>query len=304
MNKIFRNTLLAAWALAFALPFASCDDIDEAERVVKGTASSYDKTYETSSIVFDGETFTVNDEHRLLIADFTGWKCVNCPTVAEYLTTNVVPNYPSVLVSLHMNSNSFSAKHPDGYNCASADDIANWIYGSTIASQLSLPSVSIDNVEYNGQVLNSSTDDIGYLAAARNKACNIDKTAPQANLSINVADRGNDTYDISTLVMFPKNSSCTLRLWLIEEGLVSRMQQSHTGWIKNYENHGILRQVINGSVDGQNVSLNADGQAVVHTTLNIANLGYVAKNCRVVAFITTNGGKEVINCTEAALTNE
>jgi len=287
--------------MALALTFTACDDIDEAERVVEGTPTSYEKTYETSTIVIGDETFTINDEHRMLIADFTGWKCVNCPTVAEYLTTKVTPTYPSVLVSLHMTTNSFSANHPDGYNCASADSIANWIYGSTISSQLSLPSVSIDNVEYNGNVLNSSTDDLGNLAAERNKACNVNKSATQANLSINVTDKGNDTYAISTLVMCPKLKGCTLRLWLIEEGLISRVQSSLTGTIRNYENHGILRQVINGSYAGQSVSLNADGQAVVHTNLNIQGKGFKAENCRVVAFITANDGKEVVNCAEAAL---
>lgn len=301
-NKFIRNSILALMALA--LPMTSCDDIDEAERVIKGTPNSYDRVFETSSIEIDGETFTINDEHKMLIADFTGWKCVNCPTVAEAITTNILPNYPSVLVSLHMTTNSFSMNHRDGYNCASADSIANWIYGSTIATQLALPSVSIDNVIYNDNILNSSPTDLENLAASRFKACNIDKTAPQANLSVNVKDNGDGTYAISTLVIYPKATSCTIRLWLIEEGLISTIQSSMNGYIQGYENHGILRQVINGSYEGQTIALNAEGQAVAHSILNLSGKDYNAKNCRVVAFITDVNGRTVINSTEAHLINE
>jgi len=302
MNKIFRHTILSACFAVCTLSFTACDDINETERIIKGTPTSFDKTYETSTIVIENETFTINDEHRLLITDFTGWKCVNCPTVAEYLTTMITPTYPSVLVSLHMNTNAFSANHPDGYNCASADEIANWIYGSNIASQLSLPSVSIDNVEYNGNVLNSNTDDLGNLAAERNKACNVTKTATQANLSVNISDKGNDTFSISTLIMCPKEKECTLRLWLIEEGLISRLQYSLSGTIRNYKNHGILREVINESNEGQNVTLNAEGQAVIHTDFTTQGKNYKPENCHVVAFITKKGGKEIINCAEVSLT--
>lgn len=304
MNKILRSFLPAIGAIAVALPFASCDDIDEIDRVIKGETNAYAKLYQTSIVVVENEVFYLNDEHRMLVADFTGWKCVNCPTVAEYLTSNITPVYPSVLVSLHMTTNSFSANHPDMYNCPSADSIANWINGSPVASMLPLPSVSIDNVEQNGQVLIGKTDDLGNIASARNKVCNVDKSTTHASLSINVTSLGDDTYDLSTLIMCPSLSDCTLRLWLIEEGLVSRLQQSSQGLIRNYENHGILRQVINGSYEGQNVSLKTDGKAVVHTTLNLAGKGYNAQNCRIVAFITSNGSREVINCTDAPLVTD
>lgn len=304
MKKILRSTLSILGALIFAVPFTSCDDIAESERVIEGEATGYGKNFETSFVVVDNEMFTVNHEHNLLITDFTGWKCVNCPTVAEALTTKIIPNYPSVLVSLHMTTNSFSMNHIDGYNCASADSIANWIYGSTIASQLSLPSVSIDNVTYQGSVLNSDVNDLEQLAASRYKACNIEKTEPVANISINVKDNGDENYSISTLVMYPNATQCNIKLWLIEEELISRVQSSMTGNIRNYLNHGILRQVINGSYEGQDITLDNEDKAVVHTNLNISGKGYKPENCRVVAFITDVNDRVVINCAEAHLVRE
>lgn len=304
MKKILRSTLHFLGAFFFALPFNACDDIADSERVIMGETNAYSKIFETSFVVVDNEMFTVNREHNLLITDFTGWKCVNCPTVAEGLITKIIPNYASVLVSLHMTTNSFSMSHPNKYNCASADSIANWIYGSNIATQLSLPSVSIDNVLFQGEVFNSDINYLEQLAASRYKACDIEKTEPVANISVNVSDNGDDTYDISTLVMYPNANNCNIKLWLIEEGLISSMQSSMTGYIRNYENHGILRQVINGSYEGQNITLNDKGQAVVRTKLNISGKGYKPENCRVVAFITNVSDRTVINCTEAHLVVE
>lgn len=302
MNRIFSHLPLALASLAL-LSVTSCDDIDLSERVVAGTTNEYDRTFETSQIEVEGETFNINDEHSMLLMDFTGWLCINCPNVANFLTTKVTSVYPTVLVSMHMNTNSFSANNVDGYNCPSADSIADWINGSAIASQLPLPSVSVDNCEYNGSLLNSNTTDIENLVSRRFKECNVDKTAPQANLSVNVHDLGNGSYDLSTLVIYPNAKQATLRLWLIEEGLISRYQASSTGAILNYENHGILRQVVNGAHTGQNIQLDAQGYHVQHTRLNL-NPAYIASNCYVVAVLTDVNGRTIINCVKAPLANQ
>lgn len=303
-QKIFNiKTLLRSLVLsAPLLLLASCDDIAEGDRVVLGEKTDWSTSYETSTIEADGESFAIEDKHRMLIADFTGWMCVNCPAVAEFLTSQITSTYPSVLVSLHMTTNSFSKGHLDGYNCASADSIADWIYGSKIASQLSLPSVSIDNVTWEGSVFTSDMSKLGNLALSRNNECNITKTAPQVIVGINVADNGDNTYSISTLVKYPKTSGqCNLKLWLIEEGLISTVQQSSAGIIKGtYLNHGILRQVINGSYEGQNLALN-DGTVVAHNKLDLSGKSYVPANCRVVAIVTDVDGREVINCAEVEL---
>lgn len=300
INKFLRNNIFTTLALLSILPFASCDDMDEAERITAGKPETIVVQPETLTVVAEGETFTYVDEHRLLIEDFTGWNCVNCPNIAEYLTTAITSNYPSVLVSLHMTTNSFSAKHPDGYNCASADSIADLIYGQPVASQMPLPSVAIDQVNSEDGITSSNTTTLGKLALDRFTACNISKTAPQAGVALNVADKGNDTYSISTLINYKGAADCNLKLWLIEEGLKSRVQNSTSGYLRDYENHGILRQVINGAYTGQTVSLKADGLAVVRTQLNISGKGYAAENCRVVAILTDANGV-VINCNEVKL---
>ena len=298
-DSIYSITLASLAALSIMT--AACDDIDEDDRIVSGPTETHIVAPDTLTITYSGETFTCIDEHRLLIEDFTGWNCVNCPDMADYLTSQITSTYPSTLVSLHMTGNSFSAKHPNGYNCASADSIANWIGGSTIATQLGLPVVCIDNVTYSGNTFNSNTDALSLLAFNRIYDCNIAKTEPQANIGISITGTGNDTYSISTLVSYPGHTRCNLKLWLIEDGLVSYIQNSKSGYITNYTNHGILRQVINGSYEGQGVQLDSDGMALVHTTLHTAGTTYVPGNCSVVAIVCDEGDVTVINCAQQRL---
>lgn len=284
-------------ALGLMMAAASCDELDEAERVTIGKTETVVMAPDTLITVLYDETFTVVDEHRLLIEDFTGWNCVNCPNIAEFLTTQITNNYPSVLVSLHMTTNSFSKGHPDGYNCASADTIANMLYGSAIATQLPLPSVAIDQTATDDGITSSNTTVLGKLALDRFMACNIYHTASKAGIGINVTSKGNDTYSISTCVLGPSNN-LNLKLWLIEEGLVSRVQNSTTGYLRDYENHGILRMVINGDCSGEPLR---DFQTVSHHNLNISGRGYKAENCRVVAIVSDPNTNEVLNCAEVEL---
>ena len=284
------------------LTIVSCDDIAEENRIEVGKPEKIVVAPDTLTYEVDGETFSCINEHRLLIEDFTGWKCVNCPTVAEYLTSQITNVYPSTLVSLHMTTNSFSAGHPDGYNCESADTIANWINGSPIATNLGLPSVSIDNTVYEGNVFISDTKDLGNLAAKRYTECLSDTESPI--LGINSHKVGDDKYEINVLLVDfgPVNARTlySVHVWLIEEGLISRMQQSHSGYIRNYENHGILRQIVKGGHEGNLVQIN-EQKAVLKCTLDIAGKGYKAENCRVVAFVTPDYGIKVLNTTEVAL---
>lgn len=302
MKKYINNkTLLGALVGAALLPLASCDDIDEADRIVTGKLETVVVQPDTLTLEVEGEAFTYVDEHKLLIEDFTGWKCVNCPTVAEYLTTQITNNYPSVLVSLHMTTNSFSQRQADGYNCASADSIADLLFGEAIASKLPLPSVAIDQVKTEEGFATAKQNVLGALALSRFTACNITKEAPQVGIGINVEPlQDAAVFDIHTLVNAADLKSCNLKLWLIEEGLRSKMQQSSNGFIKDYLNHGILRMVINGACTGQEVSLNDDGQAIVRHRLNLEGLGYVGENCRVVAIVSDENGV-VMNCNEVEL---
>lgn len=300
MKKDIKHYLIAG--LAGILSLASCDDIAESDRILLGEKEQYGVSVNTSFMMqYEDEMFEVDNLHRMLIADFTGWQCINCPEMAEFLTSKILHDYPAVLVSLHMTTNSFSAGHLDHYNCASADSILNWIVRDNQASMVALPSVSLDNVNSGQGVLMSDKIELGNVAQNRFKETNIAKTTPRISIGLNSEKSEEGIYNISTLVLGRDLNSVNLQLWLIEEGLKSTIQNSKKGFIRDYENHGILRQVINGSHEGQILSLTNEGTACIHHKLNISGKGYNAENCRVVAIVTDVNTREVLNCLETNL---
>lgn len=300
MIKDIKTYMIAG--MAGILSLASCGDLAEEDRIILGEKVAYGVSVETSYVVqYDDVLFEVDNLHRMLIADFTGWKCVNCPAMADFLTTKITPEYPSVLVSLHMTSNSFSAGHFDGYNCASADSILNWMAGENLASKIGLPAVSINNIRGNNGVLYSDQVEIENVAKNCFIQNNIDKITPRVTIGLNSEMSEEGIYNISTLVLAQGQNKVNLQLWLIEEGLKSTVQSSTSGYIQGYENHGILRQVINGSCEGQRLEIDGEYVACTHHKLNIKDKGYNPENCRVVAIITDVDTRQVLNCLETKL---
>ena len=155
--KLYSKNL--ALGLLGLMVITACDDINEVDRITVGKVEEHKMEAETKTVEVEGKTFVYTDQHNILIEDFTGWRCVNCPNMAAFLANNIEIIYPSVVVSLHPASNSLSntdqVASRFSLSCTLADEIANTLAGSNIASSLSLPAVSIDQKPYNGQILQS-----------------------------------------------------------------------------------------------------------------------------------------------------
>ncbi len=303
MKKLSKTVLLGLMSL---VAFTACDDIDEADRITLGPEQKHTMEAQDITVETEGQSFTYRDEHRILIEDFTGWRCVNCPNMAAFLANNIEKLYPSVVVSLHPAANTLSNtdKAPFSLSCTLADEIANNLAGSNIASSLSLPAVSLDQKEYEGHVIHSGdTTTVFNTLRSLAKEQYTDYNIYQGiyiNLAINVEKKSDNNFQISTLIV-PKdfsNMEIRLQLWLLESGIVA-YQSTQTGTVKDYVNNHVLRMAINGN-EGEIISLTEDNIVKKHN-LSFDNLSYVPENCSVVAIISNPNTKEVINCIEVSL---
>ena len=304
MKYLSKNILLGLFGI---MAFAACDDIDEADRIIEGKMEQHAMMEEKVTIETDGQSFTYVNQHRLLIEDFTGWRCVNCPNMAAFLLKNIEEIYPSVVVSLHPASNSLSntdqVASRFNLSCTLADEIANTLAGSNVASSMSLPAVSLDQKAYNGQILQSGDTTTVYnilrtLAFDQYNKYNIEQTA-YVNLAINVEKSGNG-YQLSTLIApcSYNNKNVKLQLWLLESG-IEAYQSTQTGVDRAYINNHVLRMAINGN-QGESVALKEENIVTKHT-LSLDGTNYVADNCSVVAIVSDPNSHEVINCIEVEL---
>lgn len=305
MKIICKNILLGIFGF---MVVTACDDIDEADRITIGKVEEHKIEAEVKTIEVEGKSFVYTDQHNILIEDFTGWRCVNCPNMAAFLANNIEFIYPSVVVSLHPASNSLSntdqVASRFSLSCTLADEIANTLAGSNVASSLSLPAVSIDQKPYNDQILHSGyTPDnlnaLRSLAYSQYFSYFINKKE-FANLAIHVNQLPNSIYELSTLIVPGSYSNRNVRfqLWLLESGIVA-YQFTQTGTDREYVNNHVLRMAINGN-QGETISL-SDDNVVKSYQLSLDDTGYIADNCSVVAIISDPNTNEVINCIEVDL---
>ena len=302
MKYLSKNILLG---LLGVFAFTACDDIDEANRIIKGEKEPLSITEEEFTLEVDGQSFTYVNQHRLLIEDFTGWRCVNCPNMAAFLLNNIEAIYPSVVVSLHPSANSLSNtdERPFSLSCTLADEVANTLAGSNVSSSMSLPAVSIDQKPYSGQILQSGDTTTVYntlrtIAFEQYTRYYIDRK-PFANLAINVEKKTDNSYQLSTLIApCGYNNNVCLQLWLLESGITA-YQSTQSGMERNYVNNHVLRLAINGN-HGETISLSEDNIVKKHT-LSFDGTNYVTENCSVVAIVSDPATYEVINCVEVKL---
>ena len=305
MKSVCKNILFVLFGFMI---FTACDDIDEADRIIIGQIEEHVVQAEEKTVEVEGQSFTYIDQHQILIEDFTGWRCVNCPNMAAFLANNIEAIYPTVVVSLHPASNSLSntdqVASRFSLSCTLADEIANTVAGSNVASSLSLPAVSIDQMPYEGQTLQSG-DTITVYNTLRELAYNqyysyfINRKA-YANLAINVKKTSDNSYQLSTLVVSGSysNKNVRLQLWLLESGIVA-FQSTQSGIEHNYVNNHVLRMAINGN-QGEVITLGEDNVVKNHT-LSFEGTSYIPDNCSVVAIVSDPNSNEVINCVEVEL---
>jgi hypothetical protein len=228
--------------------------------------------------------------------------------MATFLANNIEIIYPSVVVSLHPAANSLSntdqVASRFSLSCTLADEIANTLAGSNVASSMSLPAVSIDQKPYNGQILQSGDTTTVYnslrsLAYEQYYSYFIDMK-DYANLAIHVNQESKGNYQLNTLILPGSyfDRSVRLQLWLLESGIVA-FQYTLTGINREYVNNHVLRMAINGN-QGEVFTIGDDYVMKSHT-LSLEGTSYVADNCSVVAIISDPNTNEVINCVEVDL---
>lgn len=305
--QIIRSIKTFVPIVACLLMASACDDIEETNRVTIGNMEEYKIEGNDVTVEVDGQSFTYTDLHRILIEDFTGWRCVNCPNMAAFLVNNIENIFPSVVVSLHPASNSLSntdqVASRFSLSCTLADEIANTLAGTTIASSMSLPAVSLDQKAINGQILQSGDTMTVYNTL---RSLSFDQFtsyyvnhAPFVNLAINVK-QSSDNFLLSTLLVPGTfiNKDVKLQLWLLESGIVA-YQSTQSGINREYVNNHVLRMAINGN-QGEIISLGEDNIVKSHT-LSLEGTSYIPENCSVVAIVSDPNTNEVINCIEVDL---
>ncbi|MDH6355253.1 hypothetical protein M2132_001591 [Dysgonomonas sp. PH5-45] len=261
------NKLIYILAAIFALSFQACDNIDEADRYID---------------------FPVVSSKRVLLVDFTGQRCVNCPTAAE-LTHNLVSTIYGdslVVVSMHAGNQSVKPLRTD------MGDKYIEFYGVPNV----FPTAVVDGGKPSSEY--SSWPGLVSVRAAKMSPVNIALTS-------NFNSTTGDVNVEYTVTGVQDQDNLKVLLWALESGIQARQQMPDGGYNDKYIHNHIFRDAIN-SIYGEVVTVAKDEQVTKNVVYTIAKgtdgkFVWNTDNMSVVGFVYNEQTKEVYDVEEISL---
>ncbi|MBJ60167.1 MAG: hypothetical protein CMP64_06285 [Flavobacteriales bacterium] len=222
---------------------------------------------------------------KVLIEDFTGYKCTNCPQASSELKT-IEELYPEKVVSIAIHAGFFA--QPSGnfitdFRTTAGNELAGFFEPEVF------PIGMINRQGYPGNILFNYTD---WASKAGEQLLQV----PTIDLSIS---EENNSVSIQARRLSESNNSLKLVVCITEDGIIDK-QIDGSELIEEYEHNHVLRKVINGTW-GSNIQLSS--------TLSTYSYSYsledswVRSNCNIVAFVYDNSNKEVLQVEKIHLTD-
>ena len=228
-------------------------------------------------------------ERNVLLLEFTGWKCVNCPSAAIVAHTLVSAlNENIVVVAMHPEGHGFTSPE-NSVNALSTAEAMEYLkfYGGSSAT--AFPTGVVNGCKFDNEYLQGKDEWIAQVMEQRAimPDCHINLTYSKENGHNVVATLTPDTL---------MNYNVSLQMWLVENNIVA--PQASQG--NNYVHQHVFRKSLN-SLWGDELGL-LSGTTTKEYSFEIESR-YVADNCAVVAVLINTETKEVVQAAQVALGN-
>ncbi|MCM1312923.1 MAG: Omp28 family outer membrane lipoprotein [Bacteroides sp.] len=257
------------YSLAVASAFTACDSIDENERYVVGE--------------------TVTAERNVLIEDFTGQYCVNCPNAHEVIDQLKAGDNGNAIIAVSIHAGASAIKAPAGLKTDEGDEYGNkWnimVYPTGVIDRVAVKKYE----EWGSEV--------------------IEELKKEAKLGIELSatlSEDGSSITINTVMQPFADIEGKLQLWITESGIVKLQQMPGGEYDGAYIHNHVFRSSVNGTW-GEEVTLTAKtNESKEHTfdlsghtgnTTPMEKLNYWnPENLSVVAFVynDTEGVLQVV----------
>lgn len=229
--------------------FAACDNVDEGERYI--------------------ETPKATSTRTVLIEDFTGQFCLNCPDAHETMNSLIAQYGEQVVaVSIHA-GNDYNALDESYGGLRNTDGAA---YGEKW---------KIQEMGFPQGIINRHTAPIAPDKWAKAVSKELETDA-SAEITVNAKLNGSKI-DITTNIKPLDNIEGKLQLWIIENGIIA-LQQKKDGLDKEYVHNHVFRGAVN-SLWGEDISLKLDSPVTKEHSMAVKTGVWNTANLEVVAFV-------------------
>ena len=264
-STFFRNTFLAATVALFSSAMISCDNIADDDRY------------------FEVESIT--PVRSILIEDFTGQTCVNCPE-AHAVIESLEEQYGDNVVAVSIHAGSF-ARPKSRTNFAVGRVYLGTDEGTYYNDQNSV------NAWPFGIINGGAGTDVYSSWAALAKSM---LTMP-SNLNIGGSAHVNgNSVDISLELVSEEDMNGQLMVWIIESGIVAEQKLPDGSTNSEYVHNNVFRAPVN-DIDGEAVSLEKDMPLRKSYSIELRDNNqekWVPENLAIVAFLRTPAGVEQV----------
>lgn len=243
------------------LIFFSCDTIETNDFLEGGTPGPVDTTTITK---------------KVLIEDFTGFKCSNCPSASTELHT-IEELYPDKIVGIGIHTGFFA--NPSGvfvtdFRTSEGDELASF-FGPD-----AFPIGMVNRIGYPENVLVEYTDWASQVIS-------ILEEAPSVGITIS---ENNEQITVEAKRLTNNNNSIKLVVCITEDKIIDK-QIDGSELVENYEHNHVLRKVVNGTW-GEAINL-TDEYTSFSFDYSLDDL-WVRSNCNVIAYVYDDSNKEVL----------
>lgn len=257
-----KNLFLGVATAAMAMAAASCSNIDEGDRLI------YVKPAEVG--------------RAILIEDFTGQRCVNCPTGTEIIN-GIVDTYGEdnvIAVGIHSGPLGFAG---NSKTVGLMTDTGNEYYTRwDKENKMGQPWVIFNRKTSPDSHYNNWAAMVGTIISEK------------ANLSVKIAN----AYDAATRTLtttvgaFGTNGTVNgkLQVWIVEDGVKALQMMPDGKPNKEYMHNHVFRAAVNGTW-GEDVTVK-EGETTTKQYSYVLPETWNADKIAVVAFVYNDGGVE------------
>lgn len=237
-------------------------------------------------------------ERKVLIEEFTGVRCVNCPQGSAEIE-NLLGLYGENLVAVSIHAGSFSPPYPDSkfdFRIPAGAEIL-----TLLGAPLGYPSAVINRKKFDGQFALQSTQQswAGFIEQEVNEepviGINTEVTFDETSREVKV--------QITTIANQAISESLRISVMLTENNIIDK-QETPEGKNPDYVHKHVLRDMmsnVNGDELGDSFEI---GEVLEKSYSFILPDNYKAEDCNVVVFVHEAGDKKnVLQVDEAHLKN-
>lgn len=251
-----KNKSIYRWipVAVLALVLVACDHVDDGDRLI----------YVKPAAV----------QRAVLIEDFTGQRCVNCPTATDVIH-QLEQQYGDAVIAVGIHSGPFARSVKGTRYVLGTDEgdeyYAAWKLDHQPVGMVNRLRVS-DYNEWPTQVYNE-----------------IQRTAPVSIDVTTVVDEATCQLQVNTVMMALDGTvKGKLQLWLVEDNVKAFQYLPDNTVNQDYIHNHVFRRAVNGTW-GQDVNM-AEAQTATIASQTVLDAEWNIDNMSVVAFVYNDGG--------------